>query len=114
MFTKLLEGVDKALVTKLVILHTLVIAVSNYLVTIRFDSFPCAALPLSVSSPLAEIVDRLLLETLQQLFCIELDAARWCQAQWRVCAGGLGLRRRGGPHAPAGRRQSAGCASWPA
>ena len=31
MFTKLLEGVDRALVTKLVILHTLVIAVSNYL-----------------------------------------------------------------------------------
>ena len=37
MFSKLLDGVDKALVTKLVILHTLVIAVSNYLVTIRFD-----------------------------------------------------------------------------
>jgi len=31
MFDKLLKGVDKALVTKLVILHTLVIAVSNYL-----------------------------------------------------------------------------------
>ena len=31
MFTKLLEGVDKKLVRNLVILHTLVIAVSNYL-----------------------------------------------------------------------------------
>ena len=29
MFTKLLEGVDKTLVRNLVILHTLVIAVSN-------------------------------------------------------------------------------------
>lgn len=53
MFTKLLEGVDKALVTKLVILHTLVIAVSNYLVTIRFDLFPGADLPLFGSFPLA-------------------------------------------------------------
>ena len=53
MLTKLLEGVDKALVTKLVILHTLVIAVSNYLVTIRFDLFPGAELPLFGSFPLA-------------------------------------------------------------
>ena len=53
MFTKLLHGVDKALVTKLVILHTLVIAVSNYLVTIRFDLFPGAELPLFGSFPLA-------------------------------------------------------------
>ena len=53
MFTKLLEGVDKALVTKLVVLHTLVIAVSNYLVTIRFDLFPGADLPLFGSFPLA-------------------------------------------------------------
>jgi uncharacterized integral membrane protein (TIGR00697 family) len=53
MFTKLLEGVDRALVTKLVILHTLVIAVSNYLVTIRFDVFPGADLPLFGSFPLA-------------------------------------------------------------
>ena len=53
MFNKLLEGVDKALVTKLVILHTLVIAVSNYLVTIRFDLFPGADLPLFGSFPLA-------------------------------------------------------------
>jgi len=53
MFTKLLEGVDRALVTKLVILHTLVIAVSNYLVTIRFDLFPGADLPLFGSFPLA-------------------------------------------------------------
>ena len=53
MFNKLLEGVDKALVTKLVILHTLVIAVSNYLVTIRFDLFPGADFPLFGSFPLA-------------------------------------------------------------
>ena len=53
MFTKMLEGVDKALVSKLVILHTLVIAVSNYLVTIRFDVFPGADLPLFGSFPLA-------------------------------------------------------------
>ena len=53
MFTRLLDGVDRALVTKLVILHTLVIAVSNYLVTIRFDVFPGADLPLFGSFPLA-------------------------------------------------------------
>lgn len=53
MFTKLLEGVDKALVSKLVILHTLVIAVSNYLVTIRFNVFPGADLPLFGEFPLA-------------------------------------------------------------
>ena len=53
MFTRLLEGVDKTLVRNLVILHTLVIAVSNYLVTIRFDLFPGADLPLFGSFPLA-------------------------------------------------------------
>jgi len=53
MFTKLLDGVDKTLVRNLVILHTLVIAVSNYLVTIRFDLFPGADLPLFGSFPLA-------------------------------------------------------------
>ena len=53
MFTKLLEGVDRTLVRNLVILHTLVIAVSNYLVTIRFDLFPGAELPLFGSFPLA-------------------------------------------------------------
>ena len=37
MFKQLMAGVDKTLVKNLVILHTLVIAVSNYLVTIRFD-----------------------------------------------------------------------------
>ena len=46
MFDKILSGVDKTLVRNLVILHTLVIAVSNYLVTIRFDLFPGAELPL--------------------------------------------------------------------
>ena len=53
MFNTLLSGVDKALVRNLVILHTLVIAVSNYLVTIRFDLFPGADLPLFGSFPLA-------------------------------------------------------------
>ena len=53
MFTKILEGVDRSLVTKLVILHTLVIAVSNYLVTIRFNVFPGADLPLFGEFPLA-------------------------------------------------------------
>src|SRR5210317_1355697 len=53
MFTKLLEGVDKTLVRNLVILHTLVIAVSNYLVTIRFNVFPGADLPLFGEFPLA-------------------------------------------------------------
>ena len=53
MFNKLLEGVDRTLVRNLVILHTLVIAVSNYLVTIRFDLFPGAELPLFGSFPLA-------------------------------------------------------------
>jgi queuosine precursor transporter len=37
MISKLLEGVDKNLVAKLVLFHTLVIAVSNYLVTFTFD-----------------------------------------------------------------------------
>ena len=53
MFKSLLTGVDKTLVRNLVILHTLVIAVSNYLVTIRFDLFPGADLPLFGSFPLA-------------------------------------------------------------
>jgi uncharacterized integral membrane protein (TIGR00697 family) len=37
MISKLLEGVDKMLVAKLVAFHTLVIAVSNYLVTHTFE-----------------------------------------------------------------------------
>jgi hypothetical protein len=53
MIGKLLDGVDKALVRNLVILHTLVIAVSNYLVTIRFNLFPGADLPLFGEFPLA-------------------------------------------------------------
>ena len=48
-----MAGVDKTLVKNLVILHTLVIAVSNYLVTIRFDLFPGADLPIFGSFPLA-------------------------------------------------------------
>src|SRR6056300_1890874 len=53
MLKSLLAGVDKTLVRNLVILHTLVIAVSSYLVTIRFDLFPGADLPLFGSFPLA-------------------------------------------------------------
>lgn len=53
MFSRLLEGVDKTLVRNLVILHTLVIALSNYLVTIRFNLFPGADLPLFGEFPLA-------------------------------------------------------------
>lgn len=37
MLNKLLEGVDRALVAKLVLFHTLVIAVSNFLVTFNFE-----------------------------------------------------------------------------
>lgn len=32
-----LEGMDKALIAKLVLFHTFIIALSNYLVTIKFD-----------------------------------------------------------------------------
>jgi uncharacterized integral membrane protein (TIGR00697 family) len=37
MISKLLEGVDRTLVAKLVLFHTLVIAISNFLVTIPFE-----------------------------------------------------------------------------
>lgn len=37
MISKLLEGVDRTLVAKLVLFHTLVIAISNYLVTYTFE-----------------------------------------------------------------------------
>jgi uncharacterized integral membrane protein (TIGR00697 family) len=53
MFAKLLDSVDKALVYKLVILHTLVIAVSNYLVQFKFNLFPGANLPFFGEFPLA-------------------------------------------------------------
>ena len=53
MFKSIMAGVDKTLVRNLVILHTAVIALSNYLVTIRFDVFPGADLPLFGSFPLA-------------------------------------------------------------
>ena len=53
MFDKLMAGVDRTLVRNLVILHKLVIAVSNYLFTIRFDLFPGADLPIFGSFPLA-------------------------------------------------------------
>lgn len=53
MFAKLLDSVDKGLVYKLVILHTLVIAVSNYLVQFKFNLFPGANLPFFGEFPLA-------------------------------------------------------------
>ena len=53
MFKNLLKGVDQTLVRNLVILHTLVIAVSNYLVTIRFKLFPGADIPFFGEFPLA-------------------------------------------------------------
>lgn len=52
MFAKL-DSVDKGLVYKLVILHTLVIAVSNYLVQFKFNLFPGANLPFFGEFPLA-------------------------------------------------------------
>ena len=53
MLDRLLQNVDKTLVRNLVILHTLVIAISNYLVTIRFNVFPGADLPFFGEFPLA-------------------------------------------------------------
>jgi uncharacterized integral membrane protein (TIGR00697 family) len=50
---KMLEGVDKTLVRNLVILHTLVIAISNYLVTIRFNLFDEPIIPMLGQFPLA-------------------------------------------------------------
>jgi uncharacterized integral membrane protein (TIGR00697 family) len=49
----ILNGVDKILVRNLVILHTAIIAISNYLVTIRFNVFPGADLPIFGEFPLA-------------------------------------------------------------
>ena len=53
MFRNLLQGVDQALVRNLVIFHTIIIAISNYLVTIKFDLFPGANLPFFGDFPLA-------------------------------------------------------------
>jgi hypothetical protein len=53
MFRNLLEGVDQALVRKLILFHTIIIAISNYLVTIKFDLFPGANLPFFGDFPLA-------------------------------------------------------------
>lgn len=53
MLDKILGNVDRTLVRNLVILHTLVIAVSNYLVTIQFNVFPGADLPFFGEFPLA-------------------------------------------------------------
>ena len=63
--------------------------------------------PPGVSGELAGSVDQLLLECTNQLFGFELDPARAAQIQWRLGDGGLGIRRRGGPHASA-----AWLASW--
>ncbi len=53
MFKNLLQGVDQALAKKLVLFHTIIIAISNYLVTIKFDLFPGANLPFFGDFPLA-------------------------------------------------------------
>ena len=53
MLDKILGNVDRTLVRNLVILHTLVIAVSNYLVTIQFNVFPGANIPFFGEFPLA-------------------------------------------------------------
>lgn len=50
---KFLEGLDRKLVVNLVILHTAVIALSNYLVQFKFNLFPGANLPLFGEFPLA-------------------------------------------------------------
>lgn len=50
---KFLEGVDRKLVMNLVLLHTVVIAISNYLVQFKFNLFPGANLPLFGEFPLA-------------------------------------------------------------
>jgi uncharacterized PurR-regulated membrane protein YhhQ (DUF165 family) len=53
MFANILKGVDTTLVRNLVIMHTLVIAVSNYLVQFKFNVFPGAELPFFGEFPLA-------------------------------------------------------------
>lgn len=44
---------NKSMVTNLVILHTIIIAISNYLVTFKFNLFPGANLPFFGDFPLA-------------------------------------------------------------
>jgi len=51
--SNILSGVDKTLIRNLVILHTLVIAISNYLVQFKFNLFPGANLPFFGEFPLA-------------------------------------------------------------
>ena len=53
MFRNLLQGVDQTLVRNLVIFHTIIIAISKYLVTIKFNLFPGANLPFFGDFPLA-------------------------------------------------------------
>ena len=53
MFRNLLQEVDQTLVRNLVIFHTIIIAISNYLVTIKFNLFPGANLPFFGDFPLA-------------------------------------------------------------
>ena len=50
---KLLAGADRKLVTNLVIMHTIVIALSNYLVQFKFNLFPGANIPFFGEFPLA-------------------------------------------------------------
>ena len=50
---KFLEGVDRSLVYKLVFMHTVVIALSNYLVQFKFNLFPGADIPFFGEFPLA-------------------------------------------------------------
>mgnify|MGYP003344993892 CR=1 FL=1 len=47
MFTKLLDGVDRALVAKLMMAHVIIIAISNYIVQFKIDIF---GNPLSVAA----------------------------------------------------------------
>lgn len=53
MFNKMLENTNRDLVWKLVAFHTLIIAISNYLVTFKFNLFPGANLPFFGEFPLA-------------------------------------------------------------
>lgn len=53
MLQQIFQDIDRKLLFSLVVLHTLVIAISNYLVTIRFNLFDEPILPLLGTFPLA-------------------------------------------------------------
>lgn len=53
MLNKILQGADRGLVTKLMLAHVLIIAISNYIVQFKFNLFPGADLPLFGEFPLA-------------------------------------------------------------